>query len=231
MKDRLCPLIGISGAAGAGKDTLARGIAAVDVYGIYHFADPIKLAINAMFGFEMGDWNDREWKEEPIPGFEMRLSADYCDRFDIPRQAVGEVASRSPRFLAQTLGTEWGRLMIDMDIWLKLAQRRYAMISKQATLSKGRIMGMGMIIPDVRFENEAQWIKDEGGLLLHVERPGQEEISESSHASEAGFDPALINEVIYNDGPPSKMIADAREILWHFSGFSAEHAPPSLVST
>ena len=209
MKDRLCPLIGISGAAGSGKDTLARGIAATDVYFIHHFADPIKQAVNIMFGFEMADWDDREWKEGHLDGFD-------------------EV---SPRFLAQTLGTEWGRHVIDTDLWLKLAQRKYDKVSKTATLNQGRIMGMGMIIPDVRFENEAQWIVDEGGLMLHIERPGQEQISESSHASEAGFDPALIHEVVYNDGPPSKMIADAREILWHFSGFSVEHAPQSLVST
>jgi hypothetical protein len=231
MKDRLCPLIGISGAAGSGKDTLARGIAATDVYCIHHFADPIKQAINIMFGFEMADWDDREWKEECLPEIQMQLTREYCDRHDIPRAVVGEFAGRSPRFLAQTLGTEWGREIIDKNLWLKLAKRKYSKISKQATLNHGRIMGMGMIIPDVRFQNEAEWIREEGGLLIHLERPGQKEISESSHASEAGFDPALVHEVIYNDGPPSKMITDARDILWLFSGFSAEHAPPSLVST
>lgn len=227
MKDRLVPLIGISGAAGAGKDTLARGIAAVDVYAITHFADPIKVALNAMFGWSMAHWADRDWKETPMPWLSQMLTKGD----DVPVAARGEFRHPSPRYLAQTLGTEWGRDMIDPEIWLKIMQQKFNKISKVARLEQGRIMGMGLIVPDVRFDNEAQWIRDEGGLLIHVERPDLEKISESSHSTEAGFDPALITEVIYNDGPPSKMIKETRKILWEFSGFSPEHAPLPLVST
>lgn len=198
---RLKPLIGITGAAGSGKDTLASGIAAIDVYFVYHFADPIKNALNAMFGWGPVHWENREWKEGGI---------DF----------LGDQVEISPRYLAQTLGTEWGREIIDQQIWLKIAQQKYARVSETSEMKGGRIVGMGMIIPDVRFENEAQWIVDAGGLLLKVERPDLEEISENSHASEAGFDPALIHHTIINDGPPSQMVTQARKILWEFSGLS-----------
>lgn len=191
---RLKPLIGICGAAGSGKDTLATGIAQIDVYFVYHFADPIKNAINEMFGWGPANWENRDWKERTL---------DWIDA--------------SPRSLAQTLGTEWGREVVDQEIWLKLAQRKFERVSSVAEMKGGRIVGMGMIIPDVRFENEAQWINDAGGLLFEVVRPGQEEISENSHASEAGFAPALIHETIVNDGPPSQMITEARRILWEYS--------------
>lgn len=196
---RLKPLIGICGDAGSGKDTLANGIAAMDVYFVYNFADPIKSAINAMFGFGPVHWENREWKEKPL---------DWL---------LGTV---SPRVLAQSLGTDWGRNMIDSEIWLKIAQQKFARIDGTARLEHGRILGLGMIIPDVRFVNEAQWIRDAGGILFKVERPDQEEISESSHASEAGFDPALIDATITNDGPPSVMIMEARRVLWEASGLS-----------
>lgn len=173
----------------------------MDIYFVYHFADPIKAAINAMFGFGPVHWENREWKEAAIPW----LGPDPI----------------SPRSLAQTLGTEWGREMIDEEVWLKIAQQKFAKVNTSATLDSGRIVGLGMIIPDVRFENEAQWIKDAGGLLLNVERPGQEIISESSHATEAGLDPALFDAVIVNDGPPSLMVMAARRILWESSGLSA----------
>lgn len=225
MGNRLKPLIGISGAAGSGKDTLARGIAMQDVYMVYHLADPIKAALNAMFGWGMDQWNDREWKEARIPWLSHQLTEDDVS----VRAAIGEHRFISPRYLAQTLGTEWGRQAVDRQLWLKIAQQKYAKINTEAKMIGGRIMGMGMIVPDIRFENEAQWIKDAGGIMLHVERPDLEQISESSHASEAGFDPALIDDVIYNDGPPSKMIAEGREKLWESSGLSAEHAPLSLV--
>lgn len=199
---RLKPLIGICGHAGSGKDTLANGIASMDVYFVYHFADPIKAAINVMFGFGPVNWENRDWKEEPIEWLDGRRPP-------------------SPRYLAQTLGTEWGREIIDGQIWLKIAQQKFARVNTTAQMEGGRIVGLGMIIPDVRFENEAQWIKDAGGLLLEVVRPGQEIISENGHASEAGFDPALIDATITNDGPPSKMVMAARKILWESSGLSA----------
>ena len=193
---RLKPLIGICGKANSGKDELAQGIALIDVYIVYHFADPIKQAINIMFGWGPANWNNREWKEKPL---------DW-------------LPESSPRSLAQSIGTDWGRNMIDSEIWLKLAQRKYERIASVAEMKGGRIIGMGMIIADVRFENEARWINDAGGLLLKVERPDQEKISESSHASEAGFDTALIHHTIVNDGPPSKMITEARRVLWDHSG-------------
>jgi hypothetical protein len=215
---RLKPLIGVCGAAGSGKDTLAEGIAAMDVYFVYHFADPIKNAINAMFGFGPVNWENRDWKEEPIDWLQYQLTAE-----DVPEApaAIGEFRGISPRYLAQTLGTEWGRKMVDEQIWLKIAQQKFNRVNTTAQMDGGRIIGLGMIIPDVRFDNEAQWIKDAGGLLLQVDRPGQEIISEDSHASEAGIDPALIDAVITNDGPPSKMIMAARKVLWESSGLSA----------
>jgi len=208
---RLKPLVGICGPAGSGKDTLAEGISAIDVYFVYHFADPIKAAINVMFGFGPVNWTDRDWKEEPIPWLERtpRGGHDWENR------------NPSPRYLAQTLGTEWGRDIIDQHIWLKIAQQKFARVNTTARMESGRIMGLGMIIPDVRFNNEAQWIKTAGGLLLQVERPGQEIISENSHASEAGIDPALVDHVIVNDGPPSKMVMEGRKLLWESSGLSA----------
>lgn len=211
---RLKPLIGICGPAGSGKDTLADGIAAMDVYFKYAFADPIKAAINVMFGFGPVHWQNREWKEEPMPWLSRQLT-----REDVPEVpgAIGEFACPSPRSLMQSLGTDWGRDMVDQELWLKIAQQKFAKVNTTAQMQGGRIIGLGMIIPDVRFNNEAQWIKDAGGLLLQIDRPSLEPISENSHASEAGLDPALIDAVIVNDGPPSVMIMAARKVLWESS--------------
>lgn len=81
----------------------------------------------------------------------------------------------SYRRLAQTLGTEWGRDCIRPDFWLWLAKQRAA---KQPNL----------LVTDVRFENEAVWIRESGGLMVHVE--GRETTvtgQEATHASEAGI--------------------------------------------
>lgn len=142
------PLIGIAGRARSGKDTVANFlIAAIGGYR-YSFADPIRSML-APLGVDMNDpyWQDR--KEEIIP-------------------ALGV----SPRRMMQTLGTEWGRELINPHLWLILANHRLLRD------------GPGMVIPDVRFENEAEWIRRYGGRIIHVYRTDGREVE--AHASEAG---------------------------------------------
>lgn len=188
-------LIGICGAAGHGKDTLAEGLAKIDVYAVYHFADPIKNALNAMFGWGPAHWNNRDWKEQKL---------DWLDA--------------SPRELAQTLGTEWGREIVHPSLWLKIAQQKWKRIGGTAvvnTKSDGKIAAMGLIIPDVRFPNEAAWIKEAGGILFKVHRPGVESVAQ--HASEQADLTEWIDYTILNDAPPSHMISNARELIWQES--------------
>ena len=73
----------------------------------------------------------------------------------------------------QTLGTEWGRELINPELWLILAKQRLLNF------------GPGMVIADVRFENEAEWVRSQGGRVIHIERPSA--VAVEVHASEAGI--------------------------------------------
>jgi hypothetical protein len=77
------------------------------------------------------------------------------------------------RHIAQTLGTEWGRALVKHSIWTDIAVRR--------------LQGKQVIISDVRFNNEAEWVR-EHGILVHLVRPNQELVAESGHTSESGID-------------------------------------------
>jgi hypothetical protein len=92
----------------------------------------------------------------------------------------------SARRLMQTLGTEWGRNLICSDIWLGVAEEQFAE------------RGPGMVISDVRFDNEAAWVRKLGGLVLHVRRPGATAVE--AHASEAGVEFDARDHAISNDG-------------------------------
>jgi hypothetical protein len=100
-------------------------------------------------------------------------------------EVVGPIG-KSPRQLMQTLGTEWGRNMISEDLWLVMAQIQ---LMKR---------GPGMIIPDIRFENEAKWLRDRGGVIVHLRRKDAQKVNE--HVSESGVTPALGEVTISNDG-------------------------------
>lgn len=158
-------LIGLTGAAGCGKDTLAAHLQNEHPdYFVYAFASPIKQMINELLQVPMVQWNDRKWKEEVV-------------------QWLG----KSPRVLAQTLGTEWGRNCINSDIWLLAAAKAYTDAG----------MDGGMIITDVRFDNEADWIHERGGVVVKIDRPGVGTVA--AHSSENGLRADKIDATVVND--------------------------------
>lgn len=84
----------------------------------------------------------------------------------------------SPRKAMQTFGTEWGRNTINEDLWLLRADME---------LQDAIVNGYPLIITDVRFPNEAQWIRDNGGTVIHLRR--DDAAATVAHASEQGLTP------------------------------------------
>lgn len=87
----------------------------------------------------------------------------------------------SPRKMMQTLGTEWGRHMIHKDIWVIVAEQNPNNMR---------------IFSDVRFENEAAFIR-RNGILIHVERNSALNMD---HESENGVIPDVNDYFINNNG-------------------------------
>ena len=171
-------IIGIAGRARSGKSTAAELLLRLGVgrY-LYSFADPIRAMLKAGFAIDLDTayWQMR--KEDPLPEF----------------------GGKSPRELMQSLGTEWGRQMVDPNVWLTLAS---------GALRRG---GRGMIIADVRFANEAAWVRGMGGVILHIERGNAPPVR--PHASEAGV-PQLEGDLrIFNESTPASLQAGLAKLF------------------
>lgn len=95
MSERL--VVGLCGAANAGKNTVAALLGYREVY----FAEPIYRMVAEMLDVSVSSLRDRKAKERPIAWL-----------------------GRSPRELLQTLGTEWGRQLVVDDVWVRLAARK-----------------------------------------------------------------------------------------------------------
>jgi len=122
-------LIGITGKARSGKDTVATLINKHMVYfEIMSFAEPIKQMLK--IGLNLTD---------------EQLYGDKKETFDYAYNC-------SARHMMQTLGTEWGRNLIHPDIWV---------------IALDKMIQEFTIIPDVRFQNEADYVR-ERGVLIHV---------------------------------------------------------------
>ncbi len=165
-------IIGLTGLAGSGKDTVRAMLEQDHGFTGLAFADPIRLMLCALLqyaGADASHMTDRALKEAQMP----------------------QLAGLSYRELAQTLGTEWGR-SVRPDLWLRLAQSRVAVLATESTEP------LRVVISDVRFLNEATWIQSMGGEIWRVERPGTQPVRQHSSETEMRLIPC--DRVLFNHG-------------------------------
>jgi hypothetical protein len=136
-------LIGITGLAGAGKDTAARYLCRRYGFVPASFAGALKemcLAWAEYVGVDHAHFTEPRLKEQPIPGFGF-----------------------SARRMMQTLGTEWGRALMPM-LWIVGLQRHLGLHDGGSSIHDR------IVISDCRFPNEAEWVAGQGGVLVRVRR-------------------------------------------------------------
>lgn len=151
-------LVGITGRAGAGKDTIADYLVSQHGFTKLSFAAVLKTMMHAA-GFP--EPANREDKEKPIDGFSFTW-----------------------REAAQKLGTEWGRAL-DQDLWVKVMERH---LQNAANLYAATPNHARFVFSDVRFENEAAMIRRLGGKMLFVHGRAADLGANAAHASEAGIE-------------------------------------------
>jgi hypothetical protein len=169
-------VIGIHGLARTGKDTVANRLVSEHGFVRVGFADPLKAMVCALLNVDE-DWIE-EHKEADIEGI------------------------ASPRRLLQTLGTEWGRNIINQNIWVNAAFRKIADVRNDKNVA-------GVVIPDVRFNNEARAIREYDGCVWEISRKDAPPVAK--HASEGGVRLEYITATIKND--------DTLEDLWTITDY------------
>lgn len=152
-------LIGLTGKAGAGKDTTAdiieEQLGKENVFRI-SFAQPIRDMLKAAFPILTDEHFYGKLKEEVIPNL-----------------------GKSPRQLMQTLGTEWGRQCVKDSLWVDMALEK---------AKKAQQEGKHVVITDVRFENESTAVCAAGGHVVEIVRPAHKvtDGATATHPSEGG---------------------------------------------
>ena len=136
-------IIGLVGFIGSGKGTVG-DILEQKGFIKDSFAKPLKDACAVMFG----------WSRELLEG-DTEMSRKWREE---PDSYWSEKFGRefTPREALQKMGTEAGREVFHKDIWV------ISLLN--------RAKGKDVVVTDVRFQNEIQYIQDNGGIVIRVKR-------------------------------------------------------------
>ena len=183
-------LVGLAGKARSGKDTIAHMWANERRTKRYALADPVRAAASAMFNL-------------PLDTF----TGDNPDR-----EKVNDFWGISPRRMLQLVGTECGREVFRADIWTKNAEI-------QLNMTRGMnhydpIPVEYFMVTDIRFEDEAAWIRQQGGIVIHVLRDTPPlDNSVEQHKSEEGIEIVDGDLALYNSGTIDQLRNNVSNLL------------------
>ena len=163
-------VIGITGHARNGKDVIADILINDFHFEKRSFAKPLKDACKIIF----------DWTEEHVNG---KLKEVEDQRWGI-----------TPRLAMQLIGTDFAQECLCKNSLSFARTTGRSLWVKRCLID---IEGKNIVIPDVRFLHEAQAIKDIGGKIIRVVRPGFE--GTSNHASETEMAQIQEDERIIND--------------------------------
>lgn len=215
MSHNPMPIIGLTGPAGCGKDTIAAYLHAHAGYRVRAFADALRAEVCEAFDLPIEALTDRASKETPTELLSMRHCRD--DNF---AAVMGELEGlgkdfqigsaecldfwsrpRSPRAIMQAWGTDYRRKRSRDDYWLRQWLDGW----------QHRLGGLH-VVPDVRFANEAELIREYGGEVWKVTRPGTG--LTNSHASETTGDAFNPERTIFNDRGLPELRTETLRNLW-----------------
>lgn len=183
-------IIGLVGFIGSGKGTVRDILVREHGYHGFAFADALKDAVAQIFvwprGLLEGDSNaSRAFRERVDPWWSHKLGYEV-----------------TPRLILQKMGTEACRHGIADNIWI-------------AALEK-RIRGYhDVVISDVRFPNEIDFVRSAGGIIVRVKRgedPPEEHLA-TLHVSETAWRDHKVDYEIENNGTMQQLKEKTKLIL------------------
>jgi hypothetical protein len=205
-------IIGLSGYAGSGKDLTAKliqyccmkdkDIALEEVthdsqsfilemksnWQIKKFSGPLKKIASILTGISIDKFEDQEFKKTnlgPEWNKTVRTFGEYYDGH--VEDWTDTQTPMTVRDFLQKLGTDAIRDGLHPNAWVNAVMARYKPEVFGYDANGSPVMSdQNWIFTDCRFPNEAQAIKDRGGVIIRIDRPGVKPVND--HPSETALD-------------------------------------------
>ena len=162
-------IIGLSGYAKSGKDTVAEIIREIqsEKWEIKKFSGKLKQIASILLGMPEHLFENQDFKSEMLGEEWWKNYGDFYHQTTV-------------RDFLQLLGTDAIRNGLHSNAWVNALMADY----KPAKMDQYN--PSNWIVTDVRFPNEAEAIKDRGGIIIRIDRPGVEPVN--AHPSEIALD-------------------------------------------
>lgn len=138
----------------------------------------------------------------------VKLAGPLYDIQEYVYRRISQVHQRPESFikdrkLLQWIGSEWGRDTIGTNLWVDLFRFEVLALHKKYPHAI-------IVCDDVRFDNEAEAIKDLGGKVVKVTSTLNEKRIDmaagiSNHQSEAGINLDYVDYIIENNGSKDEL--------------------------
>ncbi len=190
-------VVGLCGAAGAGKNTAADFLTLRYGFKQFSFAEPIKRAAAHAFCVPYEHMNDRVLKEKKVSRFHL-----------------------TPREMVQWLGTDVFRQKNE-DFWLVHMARRIDDYVKEC---KSRDKWAKIVLTDCRFANEAEMVLEasrysrvwEVVAPLRLDGGTTLKNKSKSHECEKGVPERLVSNILPNDGTIAELYRHMETLVSDF---------------
>lgn len=179
-------LIGIHGKPRAGKDALCNHLCSKYKLLRHGPSVHVKDATAAMFNVPRSYFDDDSMKDK-----------------------VDEFWGISYREMAQKVGKESSRDVFGNDFWMRHVERKIKDVADQKVFVlrhlnpdysvNKTIPYEGIVLADIRYANEVEWVKAHGGVVIFVERKNRPLAQNEGHPAEHGLDPNLADITVHND--------------------------------
>jgi hypothetical protein len=178
-------IIGLSGYACSGKTTIAKLMVEKHGFECIAFADAMRNMLYATNPIIVLIYEE---KFREVTRLQQLVDALGWDQAKVEYPEIRE--------LLQRFGTEGGRKFLGEDVWVET-------LFKNAKTDR-------IVIPDVRFPNEAKAIRDRGGEIIRVKRTGVGPVN--GHQSETLLEDDW-NASFNNDGTPEDALRTIGSII------------------
>lgn len=216
-------LIGTSGKIGSGKDTFAKAV-------LYNAS---KLVSGDQYYVDAQEWMDNFTNESNISDWQIKKYGEKLKQIASMLTGIPREKFEDQQFKSTCLGIEWNYWKDDYhpdgtfdgmhqygmtvrEFLQKLGNDALRFKLHQAVWTNALFSEFtpecNWVISDMRYPNEAECIKDRGGIVVRIVRPSNP-YPESTHISETALDDYKFDYEIKNEGTIEDLVIKAGALL------------------